>query len=90
MDMLSGREIIFEFRAGGISVQVSAIDCATGTEVSVITPKNTARADQQALVLRKLAKALRDDGILEMRTAQIEKGDTPNVVPPSSKRGFLA
>lgn len=90
MDTLSGREIIFEFKASGAFGQVCAIDCATGVEVFVTTPVNASRADQQALALRKLAKALITEGIVATAIENKEKGDLPTGKPPSSKRGFLA
>ena len=48
------RDVYFEFTAIGASVKVSAIDAATGIEVSVIGPASAARADLQRLALQKL------------------------------------
>lgn len=95
MDILSGREIIFEFKAAGGFAQIVAMDCATGIEASVTTPRHAARGDQQTLALRKLAKALDEEGIVAIKGAAtigdtIEKGDTRFPAPPSSKRGFFA
>jgi hypothetical protein len=47
-------EVYFEFTAIGRTVKVSAIDAATGVEVSVIAPVTAARADLQRLALQKL------------------------------------
>ena len=47
-------EVYFEFTAIGRTVKVSAIDAATGVEVSVVAPANAARADLQRLALQKL------------------------------------
>jgi hypothetical protein len=90
MNMLAGREIIVEIKASGGYAQVCAIDCATGLEVFVTTPVNAARSDQHGLALRKLAKALADEGITSSSVTPQEKGDTPLGTSPSSKRGFLA
>jgi hypothetical protein len=90
MDILAGREIIFEIKASGGYAQVCAIDCATGLEVFVTTPVNAARSDQHKLALRKLARALADEGIIASPETAKEKGGIPSGTPPSSKRGFLA
>lgn len=96
MDILAGREIIFEFRASGGAAQVCAVDCATAIEVFVTTPANTMRMDQQNLALRKLAKVLLDQGIIKApdgatpQNNSQEKSGLPTRGPLSSKRGFLA
>lgn len=51
-------EVYFEFKAIGRSVKVSAIDAATGIEVSVIGPATAAQADLQRLALQKLRARL--------------------------------
>ena len=51
------REIYFEFVAIGRHVKVSAIDAATGTEVSVMGPATAARF--QRLALQKLQARLK-------------------------------
>jgi hypothetical protein len=48
------REVYFEFTAIGRSVKVSAIDAATGLEVSVIGPASASQADLERLALQKL------------------------------------
>jgi hypothetical protein len=55
----AGGEIYFEFTAIGRSVKVSAIDAATGTEVSIMGPVTAARADLQRLALQKLQARLK-------------------------------
>ena len=55
-------EVYFEFTAIGRSVKVSAIDAATGVEVSVVAPATAARADLQRLALQKLRARLAGDG----------------------------
>jgi hypothetical protein len=52
------REVYFEFTPIGRTVKVSAIDAATGIEVSVVAPAGAARADLQRLALRKLEARL--------------------------------
>ena len=47
-------EVFFEFTVIGRSAKVSAIDAATGVEVSVVAPATAARADLQRLALQKL------------------------------------
>ena len=90
MDVLAGREIIFEFRVSGGFAQVSAIDCATGIEVCVTTPANAHRADQQALALRKLAKSLIDQNEIVPVTHNAKNDDTTVGQPPIPKKGLLA
>jgi hypothetical protein len=57
----SGRsgEVYFEFTAIGQSVKVTAIDAATGLEVSVIGPAGAARVDLQQAALQKLGARLK-------------------------------
>jgi hypothetical protein len=55
----AGGEIYFEFTAIGRSVKVSAIDAATGTEVSIMGPATASRADLQRLALQKLQARLK-------------------------------
>ena len=49
-----GREVYFEFTGIGRTVKVSAIDAATGFEVSVIGPASASQADLERLALQKL------------------------------------
>jgi hypothetical protein len=53
-------EVYFEFTAIGRTVKVSAIDAATGVEVSVMAPATAARADLQRLALQKLKARIRN------------------------------
>ena len=52
-------EIYFEFTAIGRNVKVSAIDAASGTEVSVMGPSTASQADLQRLALKKLMARLK-------------------------------
>jgi hypothetical protein len=52
------REVYFEFVAIGNVVKVTAIDAATGTEVSVIGPASAAQADLEQLAVGKLKARL--------------------------------
>ena len=47
-------EVLFEFTQVGNSVRVTAIDAATGTEVTIQAPLNLSHADLQRTALRKL------------------------------------
>lgn len=60
--MPAGREVIFEYIQLGNSARVAAVDVATGVEVVVTGPANAARADLEALALRKLERALAGEG----------------------------
>jgi hypothetical protein len=51
--------VYFEFTPVGITVKVSAIDAATGIEVSVVGPARAAQADLQRLALQKLKTRLK-------------------------------
>ena len=55
-------EVYFELTTIGRSVKVTAIDAATGTEVSVVAPAGAARADLERLALQKLKARLRRSG----------------------------
>lgn len=52
------REIIFEFIRFGASVKVTAVDVATGTEVSTIGPANAMEHDLKRLAAAKLERVL--------------------------------
>ena len=56
------REVYFEFIAIGAVVKVSAIDAATGTEVSVMGPASAQQADLEKLALAKLKARLAREG----------------------------
>jgi len=56
-------EVYFEFTAIGSSVKVTAMDAATGTEVTVIGPTSAARFDLQRLALQKLRAKLKKAAI---------------------------
>ena len=59
MDTEEGsREVFFEFTTIGTAVKVTAIDAATGTEVSIIGPASAAQADLERLALAKLKARL--------------------------------
>jgi hypothetical protein len=48
------REIFFEFTQLGVSVKVTAIDAATGVEVTVIGPASAPPSHLQQLAIAKL------------------------------------
>jgi hypothetical protein len=52
------RAIIFEFHQIGNSVKVSAIDEATGLEVSIVGPATGLRSDLEKVARAKLMRAL--------------------------------
>jgi hypothetical protein len=82
-DILTGREVIFEFALIGEWAQVRAIDTATGIEVSASGPASTARHDLQRLGRGKLARALK---------LHVENGGSLNGVQAGAqpKKGFSA
>ena len=51
-------EVIFEFITLGHTVKASAIDVATGFEVSVVGPASTPPAELQGIALQKLKRRL--------------------------------
>ena len=55
-------DVYFEFVAIGRNVKVSAIDAATGTEVSIMGPASASQADLQRLALQKLVARLKAAG----------------------------
>ena len=56
--MNDGRDIIFEITQIGEAQRVVAVDVASGVEVVIQAPASAARADVQALAMRKLERAL--------------------------------
>ncbi|MEJ1158595.1 DUF6898 family protein [Prosthecomicrobium sp. N25] len=56
--MPDDRTVYFEFTQVGPQVRVAAIDGATGVEVVIVGPATAARADLEALALRKLERRL--------------------------------
>lgn len=54
-----GREVLIEIVTLGTSAKVTAIDAATGTEVSITGPTNASRADLEAAAVNKLEFVLR-------------------------------
>ena len=56
--MLAIMEVYFEHTTIGASVKVSAVDAATGIEVSVVGPASAPAAHLQRLALRKLEARL--------------------------------
>jgi len=54
----SRRGIIYEFVPRGAYVKVSAIDEATGTEVSIVGDARVTQADLERIARRKLEKTL--------------------------------
>jgi hypothetical protein len=62
MILEGSREVYFEFTAIGAVVKVSAIDAATGTEVSVMGPAGAAQFDLERLALAKLKARLARQG----------------------------
>ena len=51
-------EIYFEYITVGNSVKVSAIDAATGTEVSIAGPRNAGQKELERIALQKLLRAM--------------------------------
>ncbi len=54
-------EIYLEFRPVGQQVKVTAIDAATGIEVSVFGPASTFQEDLKRLAVRKLQRRLEQE-----------------------------
>ena len=56
-------EIYLEFRPIGQQVMVTAIDAATGFEVSVFGPASAAQEDLKRIAVRKLRRRLEQEGL---------------------------
>jgi hypothetical protein len=56
---VSERDVIFEIRRIGSAAKATAVDAATGTEVSVTGPANAAEFSLREAARRKLAYVLR-------------------------------
>ncbi|SMQ62790.1 hypothetical protein SAMN06295905_0718 [Devosia lucknowensis] len=57
-------EVLFEFIQVGQQMRVAAVDAATGIEVVVIAPLNSARGHMQRLALAKLRRRLAQDAVV--------------------------
>ncbi len=55
-------DIYFEFTVIGRNVKVSAIDAATGTEISILGPATASQSDLQRIALQKLMIRLKAAG----------------------------
>lgn len=55
---MAAREVLFEFRRVGAYVKVSAIDAATGTEVSIVGDASAGQTQLKMTALRKLEYVL--------------------------------
>jgi hypothetical protein len=55
----NGREVLIEIVTLGTFAKVTAIDSATGTEVSVTGPANASRASLEAAAMSKLQFVLK-------------------------------
>lgn len=73
---INDREIIFETFTIGDAARISAIDSATGLEVTVLGPANAARHDLERLARRKLERALIERGVIEPGDAS-DAGSAP-------------
>jgi len=51
-------EVYFELITIGNSVKVSAIDAATGTEVSIAGPRNASQKELERIALQKLLRVM--------------------------------
>jgi hypothetical protein len=58
----AGSGILLEMVAVGSSLKVTAVDEATGLEVSFVAPANTSRADIDRLAKAKLAYVAKKNG----------------------------
>ncbi|EEE47524.1 hypothetical protein SADFL11_4813 [Roseibium alexandrii DFL-11] len=63
-------EIYIEFRQMGKQVQVTAIDAATGVEVSMFGPSSALQSDLQKLAVRKLKRRVE-----QVRAAELANKD---------------
>ena len=58
----SGREVLIEIVTLGAYAKVTAIDSASGTEVSITGPSNAPRASLEAAAVNKLEFVLKRKG----------------------------
>lgn len=73
-------EVYIEFIPAGASVRVSAIDAATGVEVSIIGPASAHRGDLERLAIAKLARRL---------GRATRPDDGKEKTPPEAGRGVI-
>lgn len=57
--MSAEREVIFEFLRVGAALKITAIDAATGTEVSMVGDPNAGQETLRRLAAQKLAYVMR-------------------------------
>lgn len=56
------REVYFELYPVGDSMKVSAVDAATGIEVSIVGPANLPKSDLEQVALNKLLYVMKQKG----------------------------
>jgi hypothetical protein len=61
--LASGREVLIEIVTIGAYAKVSAIDSATGTEISITGPAEADRTTLEAAAIRKLQFVLGKQGV---------------------------
>lgn len=79
------REVIFEFQPIGGSVKVSAVDAATGIEVSIVGPAHAPSKELQRIALQKLQLRLKRDEDPDMAADK----KTPPSGPAGPKGGII-
>ena len=77
--------MIFEFHPIGGSVKVSAVDAATGIEVSIVGPAHASSKELQRIALQKLQLRLKRDEDPQ----QTEDKKTPPSSPAGPKGGII-
>ncbi|WP_370867297.1 serine hydroxymethyltransferase [Parvibaculum sp.] len=76
------REVIFEYTPIGASVKVTAVDVATGLEVSVVGPSIAPQTELERVAMRKLRYMLEKRG-------DIKKDDGKGDPEPPSGGGIV-
>lgn len=82
----AGGEVIFEFKPMGGSVKVTAVDVATGVEVSVIGPPTAPQRELERVALGKLRYRLRQ---MEEGEEEVPQKPTPRNPEDGSGGGIL-
>ncbi len=67
------REVYFELYPVGDSMKVSAVDSATGTEVSIVGPANLSKAELEHVALNKLRYVMKQKADREERSTAASK-----------------
>ncbi len=76
------REVYFELYPVGDSMKVSAVDAATGIEVSIVGPANLPKSELEQVALNKLLYVMK-------QKRKVESKDSASSNPSTDGKGWV-